>query len=393
MHWDAPLAQGATRLLLSNHPEVITYTTPEGKLWIEEASVDAEAVTYRLFFQHYNHVSPAIYLGVILENLGQQGDITLSGEETITRGVDYGYHPRLAWTAMKNVGERNAYAELSGQLRTPLHPITVRPNSGEQMVVYWKLASGDLLGGRMWLTVRHTAGTAPLAFRLSTVWAKSEPRLTGKLPLIPAGAHHPRGTWPVSEVALGNQADPFDLGATEKDGRTVRALRLCQPIYVDGVKVGYTDEVIFTKNTSANAAQALANNGMYGAVIHATLYVKNSGDTAARVGLYLRYPLKDLSGVFVGAATSYAYNNTTAAWTPALTRAIDLSNLTYDPEDNPKDYDRWWTTQALATYPVNAGATCAIPLDPHHRWSGDAAIGDCVAEGAGAEITTHFLCG
>jgi len=362
LHWDAAVPTGATRLFLSNHPETITRFIPEGKLWVEEGKVGDEAVIYRLFFQHYNHVPAPIYLAVILENLADQGEVTLSGEATATRGVDYGDPERAVWAAMKRVGERNAYAELSGKLRTPLTPVTAVPKGGERVVIYWKLAPGDLLGGRMWLTVRRTAGTAPVAFRLSTVWAKSEQGLTGGLPLIPAGEHHPRGTWPVSAVALRNSATPFDLGPDEDHGRTVRAIRLCQPVYENGVKVRYTDEVIFTRTRSANSAQALANNGMYGAVVQISLCVKNSGATPARVGIYLRYPVKDLEGVYVGAATAYAFDEKAGAWKPAATKAVDLSNLTYGPVGENKDYDRWWTTAALGTYPVQPGETREIPL-------------------------------
>ena len=61
LHWDAPVGQGKTRLFLCNHPEAILDDTPEGKLWCEEVSVGADAVSYRLFFQHYNFRATPIY--------------------------------------------------------------------------------------------------------------------------------------------------------------------------------------------------------------------------------------------------------------------------------------------------------------------------------------------
>jgi len=111
LHWDAPAALGTTRLFLSNHPEVIITTTPEGKLWCEESNVADDAVTYRLFFQHYNFQPAAIYFGVVVEHLAGEGEITLSGMATVTRAT-VNDTPRNTLMAMMRVGERNAYAEL-----------------------------------------------------------------------------------------------------------------------------------------------------------------------------------------------------------------------------------------------------------------------------------------
>ena len=224
---------------------------------------------------------------------------------------------RAVAAAMMRVGERNAYAELSGQLRHALTPLVARAHGGEEPVICWKLAPNEMLGGRLWLTVRRTAGAGTLPYRLSTAWANSEETLCHGLAVIPAGAHHPRGSWPLSEVMLRNGADPFDLAAVPTGERNVRALRVCQPVYAHGVKLRDPDEVIFTRAKSSNPSQSLPNNGMYGALLHATLCVKNSGKETAGVGIYLRYPVKDLPGVYVGALTTYAYDSTTHAWRPA----------------------------------------------------------------------------
>jgi len=235
-----------------------------------------------------------------------------------------------------------------------------KPKGGEQQVIYWKLAPSDMLGGRLWLTVRRSAGAGKMTYRLSTVWAKSERALTNGLALIPVDAHHPRGSWPISDVSLRNGAETFDLADVGKDGRNVRAIRVSQPVYEHGVKMRDPDEVIFTREKSTNPSQALANNGMYGALVHASLCVKNSGKETARVAVYLRYPVKNLAGVYVGAVTTYAYGAATRAWKQAETRAVDLSNVEYGPKI--QDTDHRWTTQRLADYPVKAGEMREIPL-------------------------------
>lgn len=358
LHWDAATPQGETRLFLSNHPETITSGTPEGKLLTDDVQATSP-VTYRVFFQHYNYRTQPIYLAVILENLTDDSALLIGGSYITTRGTFRGV-PKPCWSSMKNVGKYNAYAELSGQLRAPLSEQTVRKGAGETSIVQWKINPGDLLGGRMWLTIRRATGTGTIKYRLSTVWALQQQSLTRQLALIPVGQHHPRGCWPTSELSLTNRQEAFDLAREEQDGRTVRWIRICQPVYVNGIKVRYTDEVIYTKDASANPAQSISNNGLYGAVINTHLCVKNSGQQDARVGIYLRYPVKDLEGAYVGAATTYTYDEAMKQWTVGETKAVDLSRLTYSPEPNDRDW--WWTTQCLAAYPVKAGETREIPL-------------------------------
>lgn len=212
----------------------------------------------------------------------------------------------------------------------------------------------------MWLRVRRTHGSDPIKFRLSTVYTRNEQQLTHSSTLIPVGVHHPRGSWSSSELAIANSKEVFDIGPDERDGRTVRMLRICQPVYENGVKVRYTDEVIYTRSNSTNPTQSLSNNGLYGVVVNAFLCVKNSGTKDSRLGIYLRYPVKELEGTYVGAATTYAMDETTKKWRRKETKAVDLSRLSYD--NSLKRLDWWWYTHCLASYLIKAGTTLEIPL-------------------------------
>ncbi|MHB9130102.1 MAG: hypothetical protein ACYDBB_03305 [Armatimonadota bacterium] len=372
LRWSAVEQQGTTRLFLSDHPEGIGMITDrnnpeasrwpraEGTLWADQAEGAGE-VNYRVFISHQNWHAKPIYIGLLVENLAPKGEFTVTGDN-VTTVAALAADSITGWANMKNLGKRNAYAELSGRLFSPLPTVQVAQGAGATTLISWKIPPGATLGVRAHVRI---AGAGAVKCRLSTAWAWGEEGLAKHPDLIPLNGPHPRGSWPTSEVLVSNKEDVFDLALNEKDGATVRWLRLCQPVYdAAGKKSGYRPDVVYVAALSYNPTQAKMNNGMYGARTNVALHVKNSGATAERVGVYLRYPDKRLEGAYVGAATVYAYDEQKKAWTPKETRAVDLSRLTYTNRATGETARRdwWFATKCLATYAVPPGESLSIPL-------------------------------
>lgn len=315
--WDAPRVISGTRLFVSDHPETLGLVvsepgdtvakTPEGTLWADEAS-GARGLAYQVFVSHMNWFNQPLCIGLVVDNRGDT-PLTVTGRQ-VTTLAEPTRDQREGWLRMVAIGQRNAYAELSGKLWEDLPAVTVAP--GRRALLHtWELPKLATIGARMKLKL--TANGGPVRCRLATTWAWTADRLTADLPLIPRGQHHPRGTWDGAEIELHNSAAPFDVAKTDAGGRTVRALRLCQPVYQGGKKVGYRPDVVYTFERSTNPDQCLPNNGMYGALTRTRLHVTNSGTTPRTVELYLRYPDSRLHGSYVGAARVYARNATTGA--------------------------------------------------------------------------------
>lgn len=370
LRWSTPAPDTTNRLFVSNHPESIgkgeSLQTPGGKLWSEEATGE-EAVGYRVYICHQNWFPQPIYIGVIVENLSPGVSLAVEGDEIATL-VEMTNDERENWHRLTSVGRRNAYAELADTGFRPLREVSIPGGArGERLLIAWKLAPGATLGARLRMTMRAVNGKGKAHFRLSTAWARQEAGLTRGLALIPRGGHHPRGSWPAAGVTLDNRDDPFDLALDDKDGRTVRCLRLCQPVYENGKKVGYHGDVIYTQATSFNPEQALSNNGMYGARTDVRLHVTNGGDRPQTVELYFRYPDKRLEGSYIGAATVYNLDFETRQWRPRETRAINLGRMTFTDPLTGREIREWsWVTRRLAAYPVAPGQTLIIPLTLTH---------------------------
>jgi len=357
--WSRAAMRGSTRLFLSNHPEVLPLT--ECTLWRDEASGPGE-VRYLAYLCHINSDDHPVYLGLLVENAGN-APFTVTGEEVATQSAP-NRSIREMWHQQTRVGRRNAYAELSGQLFKPL-PQLEAPAGTSRRILVWKMPASSTLGARVRLILRGADG--PVRCRLSTVWAKSEKRLTIGLSLIPHGRSQQRGSWLSAEVVADNRDDPFDLAGKEREGETVRCLRLCQPVYQGEKKVGYSRDVVYTRERSFNPAEALPNIGTYGARTHVELHVKNSSNREQTVELYLRYPDRRITGYYIGAATVYAYDG--KRWTPRETRAVNLGSMTFTNFiTGTKTQDRHWFTSALASYPVPAGGRLVIPLDVTHDY-------------------------
>jgi len=380
--WNPPVPDTACRLFVSNHPESLGWVEAkqdrEGKLWSEEA--EGESVAYRVFICHQNWYKQPIYIGLIIENLSPGVALAVEGSK-VTTLVETARDRRENWHRQTSVGLRNAYAELADAGYTEIRK-TVIPGGkrGERLLIAWKMAPGATLGARLRLTASAADGQGKARFRLSTAWARQEAGLTSGLALIPRGEHHPRGSWQAAGVTLDNRDDPFDLAWDDKDGRAVRCLRLSQPVYADGKKVGYRGDVIYTRETSFNPEQSLANNGMYGARIEARLHVKNSSDRPQTVELYLRYPDKRLEGSYIGAATVYDLDAETGQWTPRETRAVNLGRMTF-PTPLGEVHEWWWVTRRLAAYQVPPGETLVIPLTLTHDFPAMLPLGILLKKG------------
>lgn len=207
-------------------------------------------------------------------------------------------------------------------------------------------------------------------------------RLTAGLKLIPLNGPHARGSWPFAKVTLSNANDVFDLGADDGNGRLIRCLRLCQPIYRDGKKVGYHPDVACTKETSYNPAQCNPNNGMYGVRNELRLHVKNSSNRPQTVELYFRYPDKRLEGSYIGAATTYDANPPAGQLPVAReTRAIKLGRMTFTDRAGREIREWWWVTKPIAAYEVAPGETMIIPLTVAHDFPAMLPLGILLKKG------------
>lgn len=377
LQWGLPEERGATRQFMSDHPETLGADPGlrEGTLWYDEAT-GQDTLAYQVYICHQNWFVKPLYIGLLIENLSE-APCFASGQQVTTLCLPAD-DDQESWHRLTNIGLRNAYAELSGKLFKPMAKITIPAKSGEHTLVVWKLPAGSSVGAR----IRLQLAGQQLHCRLSTAWAWSEERLTQQLPLIARGEHHPRGSWATSEVAVNNKDDVFDVGCDEKDGRTVRSLRLCQPVYdLSGKKIGYTPDAVYTRERSFNPEQALFNNGTYGALTHADVYVKNSSDKPRTVELYLRYPDKRLKGSYVGAATIYQYDANTKRWSPGETRAVNLGTKSYVDANAQVIREWWWYTRRLAAYPVSPGETLVIPLDITHDFPAILPLGILLRKG------------
>jgi len=358
LQWSTAAWRGTERFFLSDHPELLPMT--EGTLWLDETSGQGE-VRYQTYICHINPFAQPVSIGLLVENTGKAA-FTITGDEVTTLALPK-REARERWYQSSRIGRRNAYAELSGQLFKPLPEQEVSVG-GSALIKVWKLPVGSTLGSRARITLH---GKGPLQCRLSTVWAKSERGLRTGMPLFPRGLHDQRGSWPAAEVVVDNRDDPFDLAWSERDGEAVRCIRLCQPVYQGGKKVGFSRDVLYTRESSFNPQEARANIGTYGARTHVELHVKNSSDRPQTVELYLRYPDKRIVGTYVGAATVYAYDGT--KWAPRETRAVNLGSLTFsNPYTGSKQEEFHWFTRELASYPVPAGGRLVIPLDVTHDY-------------------------
>ncbi|MHB0936431.1 MAG: hypothetical protein ACYDCO_03000 [Armatimonadota bacterium] len=371
LQWSAAALRGSERFFLSNHPEMLPLT--EGALWRDEASGQGE-LRYQVYVCHISPFAEAVYVGLLVENTGKTA-FTVTGEEVTTTTVPK-RAARERWYQYTRVGRRNAYAELSNTLFEPLPALEV-PAGGSGRILVWKLPVGSMLGSRLRLTVR---GEGPVQCRLATVWAKDSKRLAVGMPLIPRGPHEQRGTWPAAEVVVDNRDDPFDLAWSERDGEAIRCIRLCQPVYQGGKKVGFSRDVVYTQESSFNPKEARPNIGTYGARTHVELHVKNSSNRPQAVELYLRYPDKRIRGVYAGAATVYDYEG--KRFTPRETRAINLGSLTFsNPLTGSEETENRWFTRALASYPVPAGGRLIIPLDVTHDYPAMLPLGIVLRKG------------
>ena len=397
LRWDPPVLNKDLRLFVSNHPEGIgniakdprtgkDITWPpkdmEGKLWTEEGTGD-DVLGYQVYICHQNWYQEPIYIGLVLENLSPDVSITVAGGVKTTLVNSTPGDEQETWHRLCSIGLNNAYSELLYENAgfEELAETVIPCGAGEQKVLAWKLKPGATLGARVHLKVRSSTWQGKTRFRLSTAWAWQQERLTDGLKLIPLNGPHARGSWPFGKVILSNANDVFDLGADDGGGRLIRCLRLCQPIYKDGKKVGHEQDVTCTKERSYNPAQCNPNNGMYGVRNELKLHVKNSSDRPQTVELYFRYPDGRLEGSYVGAAITYRYSTEALNWVRDDIRAIKLGRMTFTEKTGREVREWWFVTKRVAAYEVPPGETKIIPLTVVHDFPAMLPLGVLLKKG------------
>lgn len=369
LRWTSVKELPSPRLFVSDHPEAVRDGLPEGLLWTDEVRQPGD-IEYQTFISHINGVQKPIVIGAVAENYSTTNSLQVSGQQvsflSVFASSENGW--LAAMEESRYLGLHNAYGDLSGKLMQPVPAITLPPASrglpSVGTLISWRLNPNDVVGAHLRLSIHRAGGTGPVYCRYSTVWAWQPEKLTARLPLMPLGPHHARGTWRTSEVQIDNAGDPLDLAKPDQADRYVRCIRLSQPDYPHGVKV-YRSDVVYKKEQSVNPQQTNGDHGMYGARIHVLLHVRNSGKQEETVQLYLRYPDKKLNGCYVGAVTTFA-RDSMGNWQPDITRAVELNRLGKDDMTNHISRSWWLFTRCIASYRVKAGEELAIPLTLMH---------------------------
>lgn len=395
LRWDPPVLNNDFRLFVSNQPEGIGRPVDdpktgkpapwpprdmEGKLWSEEGTTGDEPVAYHAYISHQNWYQQPMYIGLVVENLSPDVSLTIAGGVKATV-VDPVNDEQENWHRLCSIGLKNAYRELKSTNFTPLDETTIPCGTGEKKVLVWKLNPGASLGARVHLVARATEWRGKTHFRISTAWAWQESRLAEGLKLIPLNGPDARGSWPFSGVTLSNANDVFDLGQDDGGGKAIRCLRLCQPIYKDGKKVGYPPDVACTKERSHNPKQSNPNNSMYGMRNELKLHVKNSSKLPQTVEIYFRYPDTGQEGSYIGAATTYNYSPEEQRWKERDTRAIKLGHMTFTDRTGREIHEWWWVSKMVASYQLQPGETKIIPLTVIHDFPATLPLGVLLKKG------------